>query len=106
MPAPEAHQPWPIARALGRVVLTVHGPLDDGAAPRLRGVLVDLIDGQGNLDVVVDMMFARSLDGGSIDVLVDASRRMSRRGGTLVISCTRQEIRSRLAGSGLALSPP
>jgi anti-anti-sigma factor len=87
-------------------VLTLHGRLDDGAAPRLRGVLVDLIDGQGNLDVVVDTMFASSLDGGSIEVLVDASHRMSRRGGTLVISCTRQEIRARLAGSGLSLSPP
>jgi hypothetical protein len=72
MPGPEAHQPWPIARALGRVVLTLHGPLDDGAAPRLPGVLVDLIEGQGNLDVVVDTMFAGSLDGGSIEVLVGA----------------------------------
>ncbi|MGI8776293.1 MAG: STAS domain-containing protein [Acidimicrobiales bacterium] len=44
-----------IGRALGTVVVTAHGDLDDAGAANLERVLDDLIDGQGNLHVVVDL---------------------------------------------------
>jgi hypothetical protein len=54
-------RPWASAcrisvrRTLGRVVVSVRGELDRPGVGVLDGVLTDLIDGQGNLDVVVDL---------------------------------------------------
>ncbi len=44
-----------IGRALGTVVVTVRGELDAAAIARLERVLTDLIEGQGNLTVAVDL---------------------------------------------------
>src|SRR4051794_4742841 len=44
-----------IGRALGTVVVTVGGDLDATAIDRLERVLTDLIDGQGNLAVAIDL---------------------------------------------------
>jgi hypothetical protein len=44
-----------IGRAFGTVVVTVRGDLDAAALGRLDGVLTDLIAGQGNLAVSVDL---------------------------------------------------
>ena len=54
-PAPPGRSPIAVRRALGRIVVTQHGPLDRGAALILERVLVDLVDGQGNLNVVVEL---------------------------------------------------
>jgi hypothetical protein len=44
-----------IGRSQGTVVVTVGGEFDAGAMARLQDLLVDLIDGQGNVAVEVDL---------------------------------------------------
>jgi anti-sigma B factor antagonist len=72
-----------IRRALGTVVVTVHGDLDPPAAAQLDRVLADLIDGQGNMTVVVDLRDAQAADAGGLSVFIGAAERASRRGGSL-----------------------
>lgn len=43
-----------ISRALGTVVVTLHGELEGDGGAALRPILMDLVEGQGNA-VVVDM---------------------------------------------------
>lgn len=102
----QVQQPWPMARALGRIVVTPSGAVDAVAAPRLRALLADLIEGQGNLDVVVDAMYVASIDETTIKVLREATRRMGERGGTLIIASPRPEVRAMLEDRDVTLSPP
>ncbi|HKN50763.1 MAG TPA: hypothetical protein VJ010_11110 [Actinomycetota bacterium] len=44
-----------ISRALGMMVVTVHGALSAGSCRQLRYILWDLIDQHGNRNVVVDL---------------------------------------------------
>ncbi|HET7721380.1 MAG TPA: STAS domain-containing protein [Acidimicrobiales bacterium] len=83
--------PWPaglsvaIGRALGTVVVTVRGALEDCAAEPLRRVLGDLVDDQGNRRVVVDLRAASPISAAVREVFaaVDASAR--RRGSSLCL---------------------
>lgn len=102
----EQVQPWPVVRALGRIIVTPSGSVDALAATRLRSLLADLIEGQGNLEVVVDAMYLASIDGTGVKVLREATRRMAERGGTLVISSPRPEVRAMLEGGDVNVSPP
>jgi anti-anti-sigma factor len=102
----EQVQPWPVVRALGRIVVTPSGAVDAVAATRLRSLLADLIEGQGNLEVVVDAMYVASIDETAVKVLREATRRMGERGGTLVISSPRPEVRAMLEDSDVTVSPP
>lgn len=99
-------QPWQISRALGRIVVSPYGALDAEFAEHLQAILSDLIEGQGNLEVVIDAMQVASIDDPAIEVLVEASRRMGERHGTLVISSARPEVVERLERHALVLSPP
>ncbi|MCA1844278.1 MAG: STAS domain-containing protein [Actinobacteria bacterium] len=75
-----------IGRALGTVVVTVHGGLDAETSPRLRRVLADLIDAQGNLDVVVDLADTTQVSPSGLSALLEAARSAHRRGGQLRLS--------------------
>jgi anti-anti-sigma factor len=75
-----------IGRALGTVVVTVHGDLDPPAAEQLGTVLADLIDGQGNMAVVVDLHDARAADARCLSVFTGAAERATRRRGSLTLS--------------------
>ncbi|MEO6628398.1 MAG: STAS domain-containing protein [Aquihabitans sp.] len=75
-----------ISRALGTVVVTVHGDLDEVGARHLGTVLVEIIDGQGNLAVVVDLHDATALDGSGLSVFVTAAAQASRRGASFTLS--------------------
>jgi anti-anti-sigma factor len=85
-------------RALGNVVIHVHGALDARAAPTLRERLVDIIDGQGNRQVVLDLRGMTAVDFAGLLVLVDASTRMEEYGGELVLSgptsCGEKQLRA------------
>jgi len=80
---------WPsglsvaIGRALGTVVVTVRGALEDCAAEPLGLVLRDLVDNQGNRKVVIDLRAASGVSSAVREVFaaVDASAR--RRGSSL-----------------------
>jgi hypothetical protein len=71
-----------IGRFQGTVVVTVHGELDVPGVSLLDRTLCDLIDGQGNVSVVVDLRDARvtSIDE-RVSVFADAVERVHRRHG-------------------------
>ena len=75
-----------IGRYQGTVLVTVHGELDIARAAHLGRVLADLIDGQGNLSVVVDLHDATAVDADSLSVFAEAAERAHRRGGTMRLS--------------------
>jgi len=59
---------------LGTVLVTVDGPLALSGCQRLEVLLVDLIEGQGNVAVAVDLTRA-SIEPAALRVLVDAAHR-------------------------------
>lgn len=72
-----------VGRALGTVIVTVHGRIDLIPAAALTAVLDDLIDGQGNLAIVVDLRDVPWIDGAGVHVLASAAERIEVRGGEL-----------------------
>ena len=75
-----------VGRALGRVVVTLHGELDTVAAPVLQSSLTDLIEEQGNLDVIIDLAKLEFIDSQGLSVLVAGDRMAKERGGCLTLS--------------------
>ena len=73
-------------RALGKVVVSIHGPVDARTAPELRDRLRDVIDGQGNRHVVLDLRGTTLVDPAGLTAVVDAHQRMQRIAGELVFS--------------------
>ena len=82
-----------IERAGNKVIVSVRGVLDAQATPLFGHFLEDLIDGQGNLDVVIDLRDVASVDPDTVDVLVHAAGRMKSRGGSLVLTAPKQVVR-------------
>ncbi|MCA1692119.1 MAG: STAS domain-containing protein [Actinobacteria bacterium] len=89
------------SRALGRVIVHVHGALDWNTAHQLKHRLIDVIDGQGNRDLVLDLKGMTSIDSGGIAVLVDALKRLQKRGGDLVLSGPTATVAAALEAVGL-----
>ena len=75
-----------ISRALGTIVVTVHGALSAGTGRQLRSVLWDLIDQHGNRDIVVDLRGMTVADGADVGLFVDASQWACTGGGHLTLS--------------------
>lgn len=84
-PAPAAPSPFSIGigRAGGTVVITIHGVtgLDDWE--RIDAVLRDIIDAQGNLDVLLDLGEVAALERDAAPLIVYAAQRAHSRGGRL-----------------------
>ncbi len=78
--------PISISRALGKVVVTVRGDVDADLAQILHRVLVDLIDGMGSLDVILDLRRVGEIDPIVVETVVDGAERAVRRGATLTVS--------------------
>ena len=89
------------SRALGKVVVHVHGPLDADTAPALDDGLSDIIDGQGNRQVVLDLRAMTGIDPDGLSVLVDALGRMDDYGGELVVSGPTPDVAEQLRAAGL-----
>lgn len=68
---------------MGTVVVTVHGQLDASRAAHLGIILADLIDGQGNLSITLDLHDATADDADSLWVFREAAERAWRRGGNI-----------------------
>ena len=64
-------------------MVTIDGEIDFEDWSRIDHVLTDLIDAQGNLDVVVDLCGVTSLDQAAGPLIVHAARRAHRHGGRL-----------------------
>jgi len=80
---------WPsglsvvIGRALGTVVVTVRGALEDCAAEPLGRVLRDLVDNQGNRRVVIDLRAASGVSSAVREVFAAVGSSARRRGSSL-----------------------
>jgi len=92
-------QPISISRALGRVVVTVHGPVDT----ELLGETLARV-GAEEPHLVIDLRDADSIDGGAVGLLIEASRRSAAHGGDLVLSAPPPAVRHALDGHGLAIT--
>ncbi len=88
-------------RALGKVVVSIHGPVDARTAPELRHRLRDLIDGQGNRHVVLDLRGTTLVDPAGLTVFVNAHKRMQRIAGELVLSGPSPDVISAFRTAGL-----
>ena len=75
-----------VGRALGVVVVTVHGTLDTSGCAHLEHVLEDLIDNQGNLKVVVDLLDLTRVEEGGWAVFEGAAASAATRGGELILA--------------------
>lgn len=100
---PNQAPPWrvEVGRTLGAVVVAVHGELTPGTSQALGDILCDLIDGQGNLFVVVDLRAAVVAGPGGLDVLVAARRSLEDRGGRFFLSEPPPEALQALDAAGL-----
>lgn len=75
-----------VSRNRGTVVVTVHGKLDLPRAGDLGAMLADLIDGQGNLSVVVDLHDATASEADCLWVFTEAAERARRHGGMIKVT--------------------
>jgi len=96
-----SHLSLVFSRALGRVVVHVHGPLDADTAHQLRDRLVDVIDGQGNRQVVLDLREMTRIDAVGFSVLVGAQERIQSIAGELILSGPTRAMTRAFAAAGL-----
>lgn len=94
-----------VARALGKVVVTVRGRLDATRTPLLGKLVEELSSGDCQLDMAVDLRHVAPIDDETINVLVGVSREIHDRGGTLVVGGVAPEVGEVLSRRGLLLSP-
>ncbi|HET9443027.1 MAG TPA: STAS domain-containing protein [Acidimicrobiales bacterium] len=74
------------SRNAGSVVVRVAGELDSYTAAMMRERLADVIDGQGNLSIVVDLEEVSFLDSTGLSTVVRAYQRLRMRGGSLTVA--------------------
>lgn len=91
-----------VGRALGTVVVTLHGDLGGSGSAYVAAVLDDLIDGQGNLAVCIDLHRVRSIDCATVEALAVAAHQVARHGGQLSFARPIPAVREVLAATGLA----
>ena len=85
------HPRWPlgptscfaVGRSGGTVVVTIHGEIGFQDWSRIDAVLRDLIDAQGNLDVVLDLGDVVYLERDAVPLIVHAARLAHSHGGRL-----------------------
>ncbi|MEA2702067.1 MAG: anti-sigma factor antagonist, partial [Actinomycetota bacterium] len=74
---------------------------DVNHAQELDHRLADVIDGQGNRQVVLDLGGMTHVDSAGLRVLVGALRRLQRSGGDLVLSAASSEVALTFEAAGL-----
>ena len=99
-----------IGRALGTVVVTVHGTLDGRAAPPLEALLRDLVDNQGNRAVAIDLRAASGAHPAVVDMLVALTTSARGRGSSLWVHEPPEEfyasVRASAAATALDIRSP
>ena len=88
-------------RSLGKVVVHVQGSLDANTAPALKARLADIIVGQGNRQVVLDLRRMTGVDVTGLMVLADALKRMEDCAGELILSGPTASVEEQLRAVGL-----
>lgn len=88
--------------ALGtRPVLQVSGEIDLATLPYFRDQLMRAIGQQPSATLAVDLDGVTALDDTGFGMLLGAAGRAREQGGDLVIVCTNERLRARLALTGL-----
>lgn len=90
-----------VGRLLSSVVVTLRGSLNAASSPDVAAVLHDLINGHGNLALVLDLRGLRELDHCGVEVLSAAASDIERRGGGLRLSRAVDEIQNALVAVGV-----
>lgn len=90
-----------VSRYQGMVVVAIHGDLDGLRAGDLGYMLADLIDGQGNRSIIVDLNDATADDPQWLSVFDDAMARAGRRGATVVLKGASPALKADLERHGL-----
>ncbi|QVQ50364.1 STAS domain-containing protein [Spiractinospora alimapuensis] len=72
-------------------IVVVEGEIDVYTAPRLRELLIDLVN-QGRFHLVVDMEKVEFLDSTGLGVLVGGLKRVRAHDGTLDLVCKQERI--------------
>jgi len=90
-----------VGRALGTVVVTVAGELDLDSCELLESLLTDLIEGQGNLAVAVDLTRA-TIEPEAVSLLVEAASRAGLHGMKLVLKALPDDAHDALRSGGLS----
>src|SRR5687768_8849539 len=75
-----------VARDGGVVRVTWRGDMTAREMGTFGRIVTDLVDGQGNLNIAIELMDMTTVDIDLLDVLVDAEQRLSARGATLSVS--------------------
>jgi anti-anti-sigma regulatory factor len=88
-----------ISRAGGTVVVTVHAEIGSDDWARIEAVLRDLIDAQGNLDVLLDLGEVESLEEAAAPLIVNAAHQAHRHGGHLRLADRACRERARRPGT-------
>ena len=91
-----------IGRSEGTIVVRLAGALETLATAQLAPVLGDLIEGQGNLLVAVDLGAVQHVGPSGVRVLSDAARSLEGRGGRLALRGVRDGVLRALEFGGLA----
>ena len=89
-------------RSLGRVVVAIAGVLDASTAGQLSHRLADLIEGQGNRQLVLDLRETTHIDARGLSVILDAHKRIQRNAGSLVVSGASPDVIGTFEAAGLA----
>ena len=100
-PAPPGAHTVVIGRTSGTVVVTVKGVLDGDGADRLHAILHDLVDGQGNQSVAVNLSEADVVHDSVATVLTVFWERAVARGGRLAVHDPPPSVSEQLRRAGL-----
>lgn len=90
-----------VGRTLGTVVVTVEGELTGDGCRLLERLLVDLIEGQGNLAVAIDLARA-TVEPEALVLFIAAARRASRRGSKVILKALPSDASEAVRSGGLS----
>ena len=91
-----------VGRLLNTVVVTLRGSLGTHGATRLAATLQDLVDGQGNLAVALNLRGLDRVHPSGLRVIAVAATSLERRRGSLRLSAPNAQVLRALDGAGLA----
>ena len=90
-----------VSRFQGTVVVSIHGDLDGPRSDDLGYLLTDLIDGQGNRSLIVDLRDATALEPARLAVFTAAEAQARQRGATLRLKYATPPLDAALRRHGL-----